>query len=382
MDFDLDEAQRVIAESAADVLRRADSEPAAAWRGLASAGLLALTLPGWLGGDGLGVLEAAVLLTEVGRAAAAVPALATVALGALPVVRWGSRELQERVLAGVGGGQTIVTAGVREASTGFARAPATILRPAGDMIGGTADGATVTGTKIGVPYADQARWLLVPVTVAGGGLAGGGAVSDRVVAVVDRSAAGVTMHRTPASGDSPEYTVRLDAAPVAGVLGSGPAAGARPDGGDPVADLYLLAAAGAAAIADGAVAGALALTASYVAGREQFGRKLATFQAVAGQAADVYIASRTLHLAALSACWRLAAGRDAAEDAEVAAWWLAQEAPAALRTCHQLHGGIGVDIGYPLHRYSAMVSDLARFVGGAGYRLDVLAAGTVPCSST
>ena len=128
----------------------------------------------------------------------------------------------------------------------------------------------------------------------------------------------------------------------------------------------------------GAARACLEAAVDYARTREQFGKPLATFQSVAGEAADIYIASRTLHLAALSACWRLSAGRDAAEDADVAAYWLAQEAPAAMRTCHQLHGGIGLDISYPLHRYSAMVSDLARFVGGAEYRLDVLAQGTGP----
>src|SRR5260221_9910060 len=127
-------------------------------------------------------------------------------------------------------------------------------------------------------------------------------------------------------------------------------------------------------MADGAVAGALDLTAKYIASREQFGRPLATFQAVAGQVADVYIASRTLHLASVSACWRLAAGLDASEDAGVAAYGLGREAPAALRTCHQLHGGIGLDISYPLHRYSAMITDLARLVGGAAGRLEALTA--------
>jgi alkylation response protein AidB-like acyl-CoA dehydrogenase len=138
-------------------------------------------------------------------------------------------------------------------------------------------------------------------------------------------------------------------------------------------DLYRLAAVGAAALGDGAVAGALELTAGYVGQREQFGRPLATFQAVAQQIADVYITSRTLHLAALSAAWRLADGLDADEDLAVAAYWLAEEGPAALRTCHHLHGGIGIDIEYPLPRYSALISDLVRFSGGAGYRLDVLA---------
>lgn len=327
MDFELDEAQHVIATSAAEVLAKAtgsggESAHAAAWSGLAEAGLLGLTLPEWLGGDGLGVVEASVVLAEVGRQAADVPALATIMLGVLPVVRWGSRDLQEQVLRGT------LTAGVR----GHA------VRDAG----------SVTGTLAGVPSAGDADWILVPV--------------GKDVAVV--AADTVSLRRTPASW--PVYTVQMDRAPVIGVL-----AGAADDLGQ-------LAAAGAAAMADGAVAGALDLTARHVAAREQFGRPLATFQAVAQQIADVYIVSRTLHLAALSACWRLASGRDAAEDCDVAAYWLAAEGPAALRTCHHLHGGLGMDISYPLHRYFAMITDLARFVGGAEYRLERLA----PCSST
>lgn len=348
MDFELDAAQQVIANSAADVLRGAQTA-VAAWQAMAKAGLLALTLPGWMDGDELGVLEAAVLLTEVGRAAASVPALATIMLGALPVIRWGSRHVQERVLAGVGTGETILSAAVRETATPMPAAPATTATLAGNGRTGT-----VTGTKVGVPYAREARWLLVPAKTTGGG---------RAVVIVDPAAGEVDVRRTPASGHVPEYTVRLDQAPVVDVLGAGETA---------VDDLYRLAAAGAAATADGALAGALDLTARYVASREQFGRPLATFQAVAQQIADVYITGRTLHLAAESACWRLAAGLDAAEDVNVAAYWLAQEGPGAARTCHHLHGGIGVDVEYPLHRYSSMINDLARFVGGPDYRLALL----------
>ena len=374
MNFELDEAQRVIAASAAEVLREAD--PAAAWQALAKAGLLALTLPGWMGGDDLDLAAAAVLLTEVGRRPAQVPALATIMLGALPLVRWGSRELQERILAGVGAGETVLTAAVREQSTGMPAVPATTA-----VLDGAGSG-TVTGTKVGVPYAGEASWILVPAAL----LADAGREhAGRAVVVVAAAGPGVSLVRAPSSGGTPEYTVRLDAAPIAGVLEAETratatgAAGAEAWVSDrraaAVDDLYLLAVAGAAAMADGAVGGALDLTAKYIASREQFGRPLATFQAVAGQAADVYIASRTLHLAALSARWRLAAGMDASEDAAVAAYWLAREAPAALRTCHQLHGGIGLDISYPLHRYTAMITDLARFVGGADCCLEALAAG-------
>jgi len=359
MDFTLDETQQAVARAAAEVLgpARPAVPPAAAgekdgfdsalWKELGRAGLLSLALPAWLGGDGLGVLDVAVALTEIGRRAARVPALATLALGVLPVARWGDRDLQRNVLDGVASGDTVLTAAVRERAEVMPPGPATTARLAGGP-------GTVTGVKIGVPYAAAADWILVPASIASGGTG---------VVIVAGSAEGLSWQRTHSAAGGPEYTLRLDQAPVAGVLGAGAVTG-----------LYQLAVAGACSLADGALAGALALTTAHVAAREQFGRPLATFQAVAGQAADVYITSRTLHLATLSACWRLQAGRDAGSDLDVAAYWMAEHAPAALRTCHHLHGGIGMDVTYPLHRYSALVKDLVRLVGGAEHRLDRLGA--------
>ena len=91
------------------------------WKELSQAGLLSLALPGWLDGDGLGVAGAAVLLTEIGRRGAAVPALATVMTGVLPVIRWGDRGLQRALLAGVATGDTVLTAALREPSRSDAR---------------------------------------------------------------------------------------------------------------------------------------------------------------------------------------------------------------------------------------------------------------------
>ena len=133
------------------------------------------------------------------------------------------------------------------------------------------------------------------------------------------------------------------------------------------------------------MAGALALTRDHVATRQQFGRPLAAFQAVSQQIADVYIAARTLHLATLSACWRLDTGLDAGPEVdpevdtalEVAGFWCAEQAPRSVRICHHLHGGLGMDVTYPLHRFSSLVADLVRYLGGAEYRLERQA-----CSST
>jgi 3-oxo-4-pregnene-20-carboxyl-CoA dehydrogenase alpha subunit len=320
---------------------------AASWKELAQAGLLALALPAALGGDGLGVAEVAALLTEVGRHASRIPALATLALGVLPITRCASAEVQQQLLAGVGTGETILTAAIREQSDPMPAEPATVAELSGST-------RTVTGVKLGVPYAAAARWILVPAVLPEGGTA---------VVVVEPDGAGLSRQRTHSSSGLPEYTVRLDRVPVRHVLAE-----------DAVAELYRLAVAGACCVADGALAAALELTTSYIRTREQFGRPLATFQAVAQQIADVYVTARILHLATMSACWRLHTGLDASSDVDVAGFWLAEHAPIALRTCHHLHGGIGMDVTYPLPRYSALITDLVSLVGGASYRLELLGA--------
>lgn len=348
MDFSLDETQQAVAELAASVLRGPTDDSRAvavlatefgydetAWKAMGQAGLLALALPEDLGGDGFGPIETGVVLTEVGRQTLPLPALATLALGVLPVARFGSLEQRRALLPEVADGR-VLTAALRDADGEPVR-----LR-----------GSTCTGVRVGVPYAAQAHRLLVP-TLDG-------------TAVLDPHAEGVTLQRSPTSTGAPEYTVRLADAHAETVLDAGPA------------DFDRFAVAGAAAVADGVIAGALQLTADHLRTREQFGRRLATFQAVAQQVADVYVIARTVHLAAASAGWRLGSGLDADEDLAVAAYWLAAELPKALQVCHHLHGGLGVDITYPLHRYYSHAKDLARFVGGASYRLDLLGA---RCSS-
>ncbi len=138
MDFSLTAAQQEIARLAGQLLDDGKADP---WKELARSGLLALALPADLGGEGLGVMDTAVLLTEVGRRAVPVPALATLMTGVLPLARWGNRELQRALLPPAGAGELILTAGIREPSDPLPRVPAAIVT-----------GGTVSGIKVGVPY--------------------------------------------------------------------------------------------------------------------------------------------------------------------------------------------------------------------------------------
>lgn len=345
MDFQFDETQTEVTALTARVLGK-EREPADTWRALADSGLLALALPAELGGDGLGVAEVALVLTELGRVASPVPALASLAFGVLPVGALGGPDQLAALLPAVAAGESVLTAALHEPSAPFTTRPATVAESAGDW--------RLSGVKVGVPFAAEATRILTPASLPGG----------TGVFLIDPRADGVTLTPTRTSSGTPDYTMTLDSVTVtdADLLnGHGP--------GESIATLHRFALAGTVAFGDGLLAGALALTTKHVGEREQFGRPLAAFQAVAQQIADVYVASRTVQLAARSAVWRLAAGLDAEAELDIAAYWLAEEAPEALAVCHHLHGGVGVDETYPLHRFSSAVKDLGRTLGGASHRL-------------
>lgn len=315
----------------AEVLERtADAETWSAW---AAAGLTGLAVPEMYGGEGLGLAEVAVLLRETGRRAARVPVWETLCCGALTLAAHGTEAQQADLLPGVAAGEALLAPALREPGVRLGAPSVASGRPVTTY----ADGR-VTGRKVGVTYADAATRLLVTARAG----------DDLVVVLVDPRGPGVTLVPASASSRVAQHTVVLDDAP------------AEPLGDGAAATLSALARAGLAATAAGVLAGARDLTADYVKGRQQFGRSLAEFQAVALQMADVYVASRTLDLAADNALWRVAHGLPADDDLAVASYWVSRVAPTALRTCHHLHGGMGVDVTYPLVGFTTWGTDLAH----------------------
>lgn len=334
MDFTPDPEQQAVADVVGTVLERENS-----WAALVSGGVPALGVPDRLGGDGVGLPEIATALTEIGRHGTISPALATLGLGLVPLLDLATESQQNQFLDGVAKG-AILTAALNEPGAALPDRPATRL----------VDGR-LSGTKIVVPYAEQANWMLV--------------TTDSGAVVVSPRADGVRLIATPSSTGADEYAVTFSDVVVDSDAVLAGATALR-------VNQLVLGAAGA--YAAGLVAGAVRLTADYVTNRHQFGRPLATFQAVSAQLAEIYIASRTLDLISTSVIWRLAEGRDADADLDVLGYWLTSEAPPTMQTCHHLHGGMGMDVTYPMHRYYSSIKDLTRLLGGPSHRLDLVGA--------
>jgi acyl-CoA dehydrogenase len=335
MNLSLDETQRDLAGLAAQIVAgRSKPEQIEAveatdeafdrelWRELAEAGLLGVAVPEEYGGLGFGSVELGLVCEQLGRVVAPVPLVATGVASQL-IIAVGSEEQKQRWLPGIADGSVVIA-----------------IAPPQSVIELSRSGDTVTGQVIGVAWAHVADVVLVPL--------------DGDVIAIDPRSAGVSGERAVTTGREVALTLTFDGAPAEAVGDSGAAVALQ--------QRWLTA---LAATQAGVTDGALRMTASYTSTREQFEKPLSTFQSVALKAADGYLDTTAIQFAARQAAWLLDQGRDASLAVLTAAWWAAEGGQHCVHITQHLHGGMGADITYPVHRYFLWGKQIELLTGGA-----------------
>jgi alkylation response protein AidB-like acyl-CoA dehydrogenase len=334
-----------------DRLKRVDAEADGvdhdAWRALAETKLLGTAIPEEHGGSALGFLELCLVLEQVGRTVAPVPAWPTLVLGALVLAEFGSSEQRRRWLPGVVSGDVVLSGALVDEGGDDPLRPTTVARR---------DGAAwrLDGVKTCVPVAQLAARLVVPAVENG----------EPGLFLVDPQGAGVA--REPQLATSRERQARVV---LSGAPGERLASGAAALGW-----LVERAVAGLCAMQLGVTDRALRMTAEYTRSREQFGKPIASFQAVHQRAADAYIDVEAIRLTTWQAAWRLATGRPATTEVAIAKFWASEAAHRVTYAAQHLHGGIGVDVDYPLHRYYLWSKEIELTLGSQTRQLARLGA--------
>ena len=349
MDFSLSEAQGELAGLARKIVAERD----APWADLAAAGVLAAGLPAGLGGAGLGLAEQCSVLIELGRAAADVPYLASVVLGAGAVAEFGSPGQQREWAGPAGQGSLVLTAALAEEDGDD------LLSPSASAV--RADGGWVlSGVKTAVEFAPSASMFLVPASSPAGVLVFGVAPSD----------AGVTVEPQSLTDFGSAGRVVLDGVSLAAdrVLG------ASDRGAEVVGWLAARATVGHCAMQAGVIERALELTAEHARTRVQFGKPIGAFQAVAQRLADAYIDAEAVRLTLWQAVWMLESGpaadpAAAALAVATAKFWAAEAGHRVAHTAVHVHGGMGIDTSYPVHRYFTAAKHHEFALGGATAQL-------------
>ena len=315
------------------------------WQALGEAGLLGIALPERVGGGGLGFTELAIVCEEAGRHVAAIPLLPSLTGAALAIGEFGTEEQRHAWLPTAATGTTVLTVALEEPGAEPGAPTVDALPNAGEF--------TLTGTKHMVPAVHLADRLVVSAT--DGSRAG--------LYLVDPRHEAIAVERSVATNGAPTFTLTFAQTP-AERLG---------DGGDLpwLLDHY---AAALCVTQAGVSEAALRLTAEYVSSREQFDHPLAAFQAVSQRAADAYIDVEAIRLTAWQAVWRLDAGLPAADEVAIAKFWAADGGHRVAQAALHLHGGIGVDVDYPVHRYFWWSKVLELTLGGPTAQLRHLGA--------
>jgi alkylation response protein AidB-like acyl-CoA dehydrogenase len=306
------------------------------WRKLIDADIASAAAPESLGGGGFGVAEQTAVCTALGRQLAAVPYLESVVLGAGALARFGSPELaQAWGPAAVAGEQILTVALDGEMGQGPVQAAA------------AGAGYRLTGTRTQVGYAPVADAFLVPADT------GSGAAVFLVAA--DDPGVSVTALQTTGCGS----VGRLE---LAGVE----VEGTRVVGGeDALGWVSALGTLGRSAFQLGVLERGLELAAEYAREREQFDRPIGSFQAVAQRLADGYIDIKGLRLTLTQATWRLAEDLAAGTEVATAAFWAAEAGHRVAHTIVHVHGGVGIDVDHPVHRYFLAAKQTEFALGGA-----------------
>jgi alkylation response protein AidB-like acyl-CoA dehydrogenase len=330
------------------------------WGKLIGADVLTTGAPESLGGGGFGVIEQAAVLTALGRQLAAVPYLESVVLGAGALARFGSERLQQDWAVPAVNGEKILTVALDgEMGQGPVQAAA------------AGDGYRLTGTRTLVGYGPVADAFLIPAETGSG-------TGVFLVAAADPGVS-VTALETTGRGSVGQLElqgVSVDAARVVGGL-----VGVPPPCGEVVGWLTTHGTLGHTAFQLGVLERALELTAEYARTREQFDRPIGSFQAVAQRLADGYIDVKGLRLTLTQAMWRLSEDSPASgspaqaggtpsphpADLEVAtaAFWAADAGHRVAHTTVHVHGGVGIDLDHPVHRYFLAAKQTEFVVGGA-----------------
>jgi alkylation response protein AidB-like acyl-CoA dehydrogenase len=310
------------------------------WSKLVDADILSTAAPEALDGGGFGVLEQSAVLTALGRQLAAVPYLESVVLGAGALAKFGSDDLQQRwAIPAVTGAKILTVATDGETGQG----PVQATR--------NGDGYRLTGTRTQVGYGPVADAFLVPAETDSG----------TIVFLVAADDGGVSVASLTTTGKGSVGELDLSGVEVGAdrLVGDGTV----------LSWLTTLQTLGQSAFQLGVLERALELTAEYARTREQFERPIGSFQAVGQRLADGYIDVKGLRLTLTQAAWRLDEGLPADTEVATAAFWAADAGHRVAHTTVHVHGGVGIDIDHPVHRYFLAAKQTEFGVGGATAQL-------------
>jgi alkylation response protein AidB-like acyl-CoA dehydrogenase len=361
MYFDLTDEQQAIKSTAHDFLASRfkserlreiaasdDGFDAAGWTEMAELGWTGLAVPEEWGGQGLGIVELAVLFEEMGYALAPSPLFSNTIAG-LALTLCGSDDLRERYLRPLAAGELRGTPALWDAGSPAA--------PGGFTMEAKADGGGVVldGEKILVPDAASADFFLV-------------ATSDGKRHLVERAADGVTVTAEPSIDPTRRFSsVRFDGVRVA-------AADTLPGAEGDYYPVFFRLCVALAAESTGIAQRTMEMAVEYAKDRQQFGRPIGAYQAVSHRCAQMLLETENARSAVYGAAWAADAEPESLPLAASTAKAYASDAGWRVPDASiQVHGGIGFTWEHDLHFFLKRGRSNAAIFGDAKWHRERVA---------
>jgi alkylation response protein AidB-like acyl-CoA dehydrogenase len=316
----------------------------ACWQTVAELGWFGLGMPAAAGGSGLGLVEVACLLEECAR-------------GLIP----------RRVINAIRGAFALAQLDGTVSQMTVARGASTVALALDERdVRDPAAYATQLVARNGPAFVTGEKWYVADAAFADWQIVAAKEGADVALALVARDAAVIEPLRT-FDGER-QAVVRYARALVTRRLT------AVGQGAEALDRIQRQQTALALAEMVGGMDAVLAATVAYVKEREQFGQKLAVFQAVQHQVADMATAFTASRHLAWQAITRLAAGTEAGTELATAAAFVGQTFKRLTLAAHHLHGGAGYVVEHPLHYHAERAQSLCiRYASEAAALSEVAA---------
>ena len=366
MDFGLSEEQEMLKTMARDFLEKEcpvslvremeEDEKGYSpdlWQKMAELGWLGLPFPEEYGGSGGSFLDLIVLLEEMGRAMVPGPFLPTVVLCGLPILAEGTDEQKQHFLPAIARGETMLTMALTEPNATYTAEDMEVKAvPAnGDYL--------VSGTKLLVPYAHLAQYLLSAVKTAGG----------ITLLLTDATSPGLSLTPLKTIASDKQYEVVYDQVkvPQANILGQ------RDNGWAVVEQILRQASVAECALMLGGARRVFEMTIDYTKERVQYGKPIGSFQAVQHKCVDMMTDVEGARHLTYQAAWKISEGLPCAMEVSMAKAWVGA---ASSRTCAQachLHGAMGYTWDHDIQLYLRRIKAAELTYGDATFHEEIVA---------
>jgi alkylation response protein AidB-like acyl-CoA dehydrogenase len=341
-------ASRFKSERLREIAASDDGFDAEGWREMAELGWTGLAFPEEWGGQGLGIVDLAVLFEEMGYALAPSPLFSTTIVG-LALTLCGSDDQRERYLRPLAEGEKRGAPALWDAGS-----PAT---PGNFTMEAKADGDGVAldGVKVLVPDAASADFFLV-------------ASADGRRHLVERGAAGVTVVAEPSIDATRRFSsVRFDDVRVA-------AADTLPAAAADYYPVFFRLCVALAAESTGIAQRTMEMAVEYAKDRQQFGRPIGAYQAVSHRCAQMLLETENARSAVYGAAWAADAEPESLPLAASMAKAYASDAGWRVPDASiQVHGGIGFTWEHDLHFFLKRGRANAALLGDAKWHRERVA---------